>query len=127
MRYREELKMYAAILDQNNSNRLNIPEPPLTPAMEDISFLDERHQIMKSDWPAGKERAVWWHALEVSICLCRRLHMSTSMLMLTIFFNLFEFDFHCRSCVCYLTNKFVTCPKEPLLNFLSDHPRMQQR
>jgi hypothetical protein len=67
MRYREELKMYAAIFDQNNNNQSNVNGASLIPSMEDILFLDERHDAVKSEWPAGKERATWWNSLEVCI------------------------------------------------------------
>ena len=56
MRYREELKMYAAIEDQKGNHPI--------PRMEDLGFLTARHEAVKQEWPLGKDRAVWWRALE---------------------------------------------------------------
>ena len=58
MRYREELKMYAAIRDQDLAGT----RAPLS--METTEFLNERHRLMKEEWPGGKQRGEWWKALE---------------------------------------------------------------
>jgi hypothetical protein len=65
MRYREELKMYAAIADQEAATTTSATSTGRhTPAMEDPTFLDTRHSSMKLEWPAGQQRAEWWGALE---------------------------------------------------------------
>jgi hypothetical protein len=56
LRYREELKMYAAIEDQQNPQRT-------IDALDDVAFLDRRHAAMRVEWPQGRERAVWWSSL----------------------------------------------------------------
>src|SRR3989338_186877 len=58
MRYREELKMYAALEDEKRGENREVD------ALEDVEFLDERHRAVKEEWPKGKERAEWWKALE---------------------------------------------------------------
>ena len=58
MRYREELKMYAAIRDQE------LAGTGAGPSMECAEFLDQRHAAVKAEWPSGKERGAWWRDLE---------------------------------------------------------------
>ncbi len=57
LRYREELKMMAAIYNQDHPDRL-------LDAMDDVKFLQERHKAIKEEWPLGKEISEWWKALE---------------------------------------------------------------
>lgn len=56
LKYREELKMFAAIYNQDHPNRL-------LDAMDDITFLQERHERIKNEWPLGKETCFWWQSL----------------------------------------------------------------
>jgi hypothetical protein len=56
MRYREELKMFAAIYNQDHPDRT-------IDVLEDVKFLQERHKAIKEEWPLGKETPEWWNSL----------------------------------------------------------------
>lgn len=56
LRYREELKMYAALHDEHMVG---------SSSMEDPQFLDAQHERILREWPAGSATMrSWWSAIE---------------------------------------------------------------